>query len=429
MKSNEQQAADLLHRFKGDRYIFGVGCFGRLGEQAAAFGQRASVIISGVGKDWARTVHEATQAALDSAGVELAGEMIPGAKPNSPREDVFRLAEALREQDGDVVLAIGGGSTIDATKAAVVSVVLGDVCDDFDSFFGVGQVTEMLQTSGRTLPPVVAVELLAGSGAHLTKYSNITNLETNQKLLIIDPAVVPPAALFDYKMTTTAPADLTMDGALDGLTHSLEVWMGIGDDLKEQVRPVSLLSIDLIINHLKGAIRNGDDLCAREGLGLGTDLGGYAIMIGGTNGGHLTSFSLVDLLPHGRACAIMEPYYVVFFAPVIEERLRAVGEIYRRAGYITADIESLHGRDLGLAVAEGMLGFSRDIGFPTTLGEVEGFAAHHIDRALQAAKNPKLESKLRNMPVPLSAETVDEYMGSVLEAARVGDFGLIRNMA
>jgi len=79
-------------------------------------------------------------------------------------------------------------------------------------------------------------------------------------------------------------------------------------------------------------------------------------------------------------------------------------------------------------VAEGMLALSRRIGFPTTLSQVEGFTDEHIERCLTAARNPKLEMKLRHMPVPLSAETVDEYMGPILEAAATGDFGLIRNM-
>jgi len=62
-----------------------------------------------------------------------------------------------------------------------------------------------------------------------------------------------------------------------------------------------------------------EDMDSRESLGLGTDLGGYAIMVGGTSGPHLTSFSLVDVLSHGRACAIMSPYYTVFFAPAIQK--------------------------------------------------------------------------------------------------------------
>jgi alcohol dehydrogenase len=161
---------------------------------------------------------------------------------------------------------------------------------------------------------------------------------------------------------------------------------------------------------------------------LATDLGGYAIMLGGTNGGHLTSFSLVDILSHGRACAMMNPYYTVFFAPAIVDSLRMVGKIYQDAGLTTAGVESLSGRELGVAVAEAMLEFSRRIGFPTRLSEVEGFSQAHIERALTAAKNPQLKMKLQNMPVPLTAEMVDEYMGPVLEAARDGDLTLIRNV-
>jgi alcohol dehydrogenase class IV len=174
---------------------------------------------------------------------------------------------------------------------------------------------------------------------------------------------------------------------------------------------------------------NPQDKEARGALCLATDLGGYAIMLGGTNGGHLTSFSLVDILSHGRACAMMNPYYTVFFAPAIEDPLRMVGKIYQDAGLTTADVESLRGRELGVAVAEAMLEFSRRIGFPTRLSQVEGFSHAHIERALMAAKNPQLKMKLQNMPVPLTAEMVDEYMAPVLEAARDGDLTLIKNVA
>jgi alcohol dehydrogenase class IV len=167
---------------------------------------------------------------------------------------------------------------------------------------------------------------------------------------------------------------------------------------------------------------------AREALCLATDLGGYAIMLGGTNGGHMTSFSLVDILSHGRACAMMNPYYTVFFAPAIEDPLRTVGNIYREAGYTTTNIDRWRGRDLGMAVAEAMLEFAMRIGFPMRLEEVEGFDDEHIERALTAAKDPQLKMKLENMPVPLTAEMVDDYMGPVLQAARDGDLSQIQNV-
>ena len=159
-----------------------------------------------------------------------------------------------------------------------------------------------------------------------------------------------------------------------------------------------------------------------------TDLGAYAIMVGGTNGPHLNSFSLVDVTSHGRACAIMNPYYAVFFAPAIEDKLELVGGIFRRYGTFTEDLDALSGRELGIVVAEGMTNLSRKIGFPTRLSELPGFTDEHVSRALGAAKNPQLESKLQNMPVPMVASQVDEYMGPILEAARSGDFSLIVNM-
>ena len=130
-----------------------------------------------------------------------------------------------------------------------------------------------------------------------------------------------------------------------------------------------------------------------------------------------------------RACAIMNPYYTVLFAPAIEQPLRLVGSIFKQAGYTDADIESLTGRDLGMAVADAMTAFARAIGFPVTLDEVPGFSDDHVERALTAAKNPQLKMKLENMPVPLTADMVDEYMGPVLQAARTGNLDTIENVS
>ena len=88
----------------------------------------------------------------------------------------------------------------------------------------------------------------------------------------------------------------------------------------------------------------------------------------------------------------------------------------------------LEGRELGLAFAEAMISFAKSINFPTTLEEVEGFGQEHVERILTAAKNPQLRSKLENMPVPLTSELVDEYMGSIIQAASTGDLSNIKNL-
>ena len=429
MSDSRQKARELLKEFKGDRYAFGLGCIDELGALARQLGGRAVVVASGVKSGWTRAILTDARASLDAAGVEVLGDYVPGAAPNSPQEDVRRVAEVMRERGGDVLIAIGGGSVIDAAKGSAVLAALGGEAMDIEPFFGVGKVSEALAGTDKKLTPMVAVELASGSGAHLTKYSNITDLATSQKKLIIDEAVVPPRAVFDYSHTASMSKDFTSDGALDGMSHCLEVLYGSKGDVGAKAAPICTLGIELIVRNLPAACRDGANLDAREALGLGTDLGGYAIMVGGTNGAHLNSFSMVDLLPHGRACALMNPYYTVFFAPAIEPQLRQVAAIFAKAGYLKDDTSRLGGRDLGVAVAEAMTELCRQIGFPTTLGEVPGFGDEHIARVLTAAKNPQLASKLQNMPVTLTAETVDEYMGSVLEAAKTGDFARVKNMA
>jgi len=422
--SNFDRAQQLLQEFKGDNYAFGAGALAKAGEMASQLGKSAVVIYTvypGVEK-----VVEQVKDSLGSARVTVLGELI-GAAPNAPREDVSRLGDQVGELRPEVIVVIGGGSTIDAAKAASVLATLGG---PIDRYFGTALVTDALAASGKKLIPVVAVQTASSSSAHLTKYSNITNISTGQKKLIVDQAIVPPRAVFQYDLTTSMPPGFTADGALDGIAHMIEVLYGaVGQDFYEKAAEVAAVGVELIVNYVERAVDEPTDLEAREALGLGTDLGGYAIMIGGTNGGHLTSFSLVDILSHGRACAITNPYYTVFFAPAIEEPLKLLGGIYRDAGLTQADIASLTGRELGMAVAKAMIELSKRIGFPVTLGEVEGFTDGHIERALTAAKDPQLKMKLQNMPVPLTAEMVDEYMGPILEAAKDGDLSRIKNVS
>jgi alcohol dehydrogenase class IV len=435
------RARALLRQFKGDSYLFGAGVLSQVGKVVVtsnSFGpptcaggkpcprvaglKAALVRETFTGSDkFVRVIRDS----LSKSRVALLAE-IQGARPNCPRQDLFRIAGELATAEPDVIISFGGGSTIDATKAAEVLRTLGGEIDDY---FGTALVTKVLADSGKSLTPHVAIQTAASSGAHLTKYSNITDTSTGQKKLIVDDAIVPPYPVFDYEVTYSAPPNLTADGAMDGIAHCLEVLYGaVGKSFYDKAAEIAGTGIALAVKYLPAVIKNPQDKQAREAICLATDLGGYAIMIGGTNGGHLTSFSLVDILSHGRACAIMNPYYTVFFAPAVEEPLRLVGRIYRQAGLTEADIEKLQGRELGVAVAEAMFELARRIGFPTRLGEVQGFTQAHIDRALTAAKNPQLKMKLQNMPVPLTAEMVDEYMGPVLEAARDGDLSVIKNV-
>lgn len=420
----KERIDELLNEFKEGRFIYGEGCMGEVGDAVAGLGQKA-VLIRNDFPGIAPFVNTLKQS-LDQAGVFLITELVEVIRPNAPVEDMIAVKENLSRLKPDVVISLGGGSTIDAVKAAIVLDVLGG---DIEDYFGVNQVSEALNTSSLSLIPHVAIQTAASSAAHLTKYSNITNLESNQKKLIVDEAVVPTIPVFDYSITYGTPSGLTLDGALDGMSHCLEVYFGsVGKANYERAREIATIAISLVVKYLPRVIGDPSDKEARNALCAATDLGGYAIMIGGTSGAHLTSFSLVDLLTHGRACALMNPYYAVFYAPAIQEPLKVLGNIYHEAAYSEDDFNTLEGRDLGIAFAEAMIAFARSIDFPTTLNEVEGFGQEHVERILTAAKNPQLRSKLENMPVPLTSDLVDVYMGSIIGAASTGELSNIKSL-
>lgn len=414
------KARELIRTFKGRDYIFGLDTLPEAGPLAKTLGKRALLVTNLEQRDAEN--HAQLIDSLRRSGVEIVGQT-PSARPNSPQEDVRRMREAVRSAGPDFLIAASGGSGIDAAKAAVVLTGLGG---DLEDYFGVGLVTARLKQTAKTLLPLLAVQTASGSAAHLTKYSNITDMRTHQKKLIIDEAIVPPKSLFDYHLTRSMSPDFTCDGAFDGLSHCLEVYFGAPPDQMDRIEEIALTGVELILGSLEKALSDLADSGARESLGLATDLGGYAIMVGGTNGPHLTSFSLVDVLSHGRACAILTPYYTAFFAPAIQRQLRELTRVLTRYGLVKERAESLGGVDLGLAVAQGMITLEKRVGFPTALKNIDGISESHIARALRAAKDPQLESKLKNMPIPLAAEQVDDYMGPVLEAAFKGDFSLIK---
>ncbi|MHB1335559.1 MAG: iron-containing alcohol dehydrogenase [Candidatus Humimicrobiaceae bacterium] len=417
-------ANNLLKDYKGRKFSFGLGCLPDLAEFVLEYGSETLLVISQ--NEWAGSLREEVKLIFEKDKIKITAET-GTSKENTPKEDVFALADLIKSVKPKSIVCVGGGSAIDCAKAANVLAVLSSDNRNLEDFYGVGKVSEAIRKAdGSGLYPLIAVEVAAGSGAHLTKYSNVTDLSTIQKKLIVDDGIIPDRAVFDYLTTLTMPVELTKDGAMDGFSHCLEVYYGVNENAKNYklIEEICLTGIELIIENLPLLVKDLKNDKLREKIGLATDLGAYAITILGTSGAHLNSFSFIDILTHGKACAILNPYYTVFYSPVIESKLRKIAVLYK--DYIGKDITELKGKELGIAVARAMTGFSANIRFPASLGEIKGFSDKHIERALNAAKNPQLKSKLENMPVPLTADKVDEYMGPVLEAAKTGDFSKIK---
>jgi alcohol dehydrogenase class IV len=435
----KDRARKMLSDWKKGNYAFGIGTLAKVGDFAEEAGKSTMLVVTGLGTEkWTEPLLDKIRSCLRGKNIDILA-LIRGARANAPREDVYRIANQIGKKKPNSIIAVGGGSTIDAVKAASVLACLDS--DDVETYFGTGIVTERLNAENVKLPPLIAVQTASSSGAHLTKYANVTDPLTGQKKLIIDEAIVPSRAVFNYSITLGAPYSITADGGLDGISHCLEVMYGAaGKPFFHKAMEIAEVGINLIVENLPKAVNNPKAEDARVGLGLGTDLGGYAIMVGGTNYAHLFSFSLVNLLTHGRACALVNPYATVFFSPAIQPQLKTVGKILAQAGYIDEDVEKFSGGDLGIIVAQGMIKFSKKIKFPTTLDEVGG-GKKDKERILEAAKNPQLWSKLEQAPVSLISRNVkgeidksgteaniDEYMGALIDGVRSGDFDKIKNI-
>ncbi len=141
---NFEKARGLILQFKRDTYLFGFGVLGRVGPFCANLGNRAVVVRDPFqGADaFVGTVRDS----LTSAGIEVLGT-VDGASPNAPREDLARITACLKELDPELTVSFGGGSTIDATKAAEILRALGGSIDDY---FGTGLVTKALAARGKT---------------------------------------------------------------------------------------------------------------------------------------------------------------------------------------------------------------------------------------------------------------------------------------
>ena len=428
---NFKKAYDLLKAWKGDSYVCGLGCLDKVGVIAKGYAGDNGKVLVVSNMTYMKPVADRVLASLEKSGVEVAGGAVcPDAKPNAPREDVYRITTYVLQYQPSAIIAIGGGSTIDACKAASVLATLGGkVTPEIDYYFGTGKITAELEKTGAKLVPVVAVETSASSGAHLTKYSNITDPVVGQKKLIVDPAIVPATSLFDYEVTCSMPVRVTIDGALDAIAHTFEVFCGAKGDKYDMAKDLCETAVSLVVDWAGKIIENPKDTKAREAIGLATDLGGYAIMVGGTSGAHLTSFSLVDIVGHGTACGIMNPYYAVFYSKAIQPQLKVVGSIFASRGFGRKDMDTLEGRELAEAVSEAMIEFAKSINAPTKLTDIPGYKHDvHFVRAITAAKDPDLKMKLQNMPVPMTADDVDEYMARVLLAAETGDLSGIKEM-
>jgi alcohol dehydrogenase class IV len=259
------------------------------------------------------------QTVLLDAGVDAG--LYTDIQTNPDQSTVERLTTFIRCSGIDQIVALGGGSPIDAAKAAAALATNPGTLDAY-------------QWEGRSFEqkplPLIAVPTTAGTGSEVTGVSVITS--RNIKKGILGEAIFPRAAIVDPLLMTGMPLFLTASTGLDALTHAIEAY--IGRNANPITDSMALEAIRLIARYLLKAGRNGDDLEAREGMAVASTLAGIAMDQAGLGIVHSLSSPVCAYLhqSHGFANAMLLPFGLEFNLTAAEEKLAALAQLLEPAG-------------------------------------------------------------------------------------------------
>lgn len=249
------------------------------------------------------------EAELNEKGIKSA--VFSDVTPDPTLHVVTQGLEALSRFDADAVLAIGGGSSIDAAK--VIACAAANKTKP-ENLFGVFKAK-------KNSLPLFVIPTTAGTGSEVTMGAVISDDESHQKTLIIDPKIVPLAVALDPIIMRGMPAHITADTGLDALTHAVEAW--VSDMASEESDRYASAAIQMIFKYLPMAYKDGDNLEAREAMGLASHYAGLAINQAGIGYVHAFAHQLGALygVSHGRSNAIVLPHILDFNNKASAKRL------------------------------------------------------------------------------------------------------------
>lgn len=308
--------------------------------------------------------------------------------PNPKDREVEAGFQTYLESGCDVLVAIGGGSCIDAAKAiAVLSGNGGRILD----YEGIDAVS-------RPIPPMVMVPSTGGSGADITQFCVITDTARPLKFTIAGHALVPDISLTDPTLLTTMPPHLAAHTALDALSHGIEAYVSKAANFFSDVH--ALAAIRGILDHLLVSLDNPTDLRAREGIARSSLQAGLAFtnaMLGATHAISHQIGGFLDL-PHGLLNAILLPHVMRFNAATHPERFVGV------AGAMGVDTARLHPREAAEAAIDAVETLGEKVGIPSGLHLV-GVRPSDIGRF---AENALKDAYITTNPRTVSKEDVEQ---------------------
>ena len=313
---------------------------------------------------------------LDKNGLEY--ELYSEIKPNPTIDNVKHGVETFKKSGADYLIAIGGGSSMDTSKAIGI-IIANPEFEDVRSLEGVAPTK-------KPCVPIIAVPTTAGTAAEVTINYVITDVERKRKFVCVDPHDMPIIAIVDPDMMSSMPKGLTASTGMDALTHAIE-----GYTTKaawEMTDMFHLKAIEIIARSLRSAVANEKE--GREGMALGEYIAGMGFSNVGLGIAHSMAHTLgaVYDTPHGVACAMMLPIVMEYNADCTGEKYR---EIARAMGVKGVDDMSVE--EYRKAAIDAVAQLSGDVGLPTKLEAIKeddlDFLAESAHADACAPGNPK----------------------------------------
>ena len=289
---------------------------------------------------------------LDAAGI--AYEIYDGIKPNPTIENVTAGVEACKAAGADVIVAVGGGSPIDTSKA-IATIITNPEFADVRSLEG-------LAPTKNPCLPIIAVTTTSGTAAEVTINYVITDVEKNRKFVCVDPHDIPIVAIVDPDMSASMPTGLCAATGMDALVHAVEGYITKG--AWELTDMLHLKAIEIIGRSLRSAVAG--DYAGREAMSLGQYIAGMGFSNVGLGIVHSMAhpLSAVYDIPHGKACAMLLTAVLKFNAPATDEKYREIARVMGVPHVDTMD-ESTY-RQAAIDVIQKL---ADDVGIPKSLSE------------------------------------------------------------
>lgn len=405
MEKTIVDSGEILKAWKPTKIHFGEGSIQQVGEVVKGYGSRTLLVI-GQGSIKKSGMLDRVLRSLEKNSVSY--KMVEGVEPNPSKETVYRIVYHLLAGNFDCLVAIGGGSVIDAAKAAGI---LGTIREgEIDDYFGVNMVSKKT----KKIMNLIAVPTTSGTGSELTKFSVITDTRLHVKKLIFDIAIVPPKAIVDPELTYSCENHVSKVTGLDAMTHLME---GYFNNVDEAVDPEAnqraFVGLKLLFEGLPRVLKDGEDREARRMMSLASTLGGSVLFSKQAGLPHLNSFSWSNVMDHGEAVAVTLPYYTAYYAPHISEKIKNVAAL----------IGIKESGDKTKGFIDGLFDFYRKINFPLTLKEFKNFSKDLIEKATQDASQNRM--KLEASPRPVPIEKSKEILQTIIEGAYEGNIDKI----